>query len=71
MDNKLTYFQDLLKCCFLPELKQDLDSLLIEKEHFVEYHKVLEFQLPALYDFIQQQEKWIMTSDETREVSVQ
>lgn len=52
--NSLENLNDLIKSCLLPELKTDLDSIPIEKEHFKAYHECLQLQLPLLYDWIQQ-----------------
>lgn len=52
----LQHVLDLIKSCLLPELKQDLDSLPIEKEHFENYNECLQLKLPILYDWIQQQQ---------------
>lgn len=53
----LEHIRDLIKSCFLPELRQDLDSIPIEREHFKNYHECLQLQLPILYDWIQQQQQ--------------
>lgn len=54
---------DLIKSCLLPELKHDLDSIPIEREHFKAYHESLELQLPVLYDWIQQSNNLIWNSE--------
>lgn len=53
----LEHIRDLIKSCFLSELRQDLDSIPIEREHFKQYHECLQVQLPILYDWIQQQQQ--------------
>ncbi|XP_017489092.1 PREDICTED: uncharacterized protein LOC108377345 [Rhagoletis zephyria] len=50
--------------CFVPVLKQDLDDVPLQSDHFNEYRNVLELQLPILYDLLQQKQEWIFGSDE-------
>uniref|UniRef100_A0A1I8QDE9 Uncharacterized protein n=1 Tax=Stomoxys calcitrans TaxID=35570 RepID=A0A1I8QDE9_STOCA len=66
MDTSLV--NNLIKSSLLPELKQDLDSIPIEKEHFKSYHDCLQVQLAILYDWVQQEQPRLWTiTDETNE----
>lgn len=51
---KIEMVKELLQTCLLPQLREDLDSIPIGKEHFKSYHECLQIQLPLLYDWIQQ-----------------
>ncbi|XP_037816135.1 uncharacterized protein LOC119606653 [Lucilia sericata] len=62
--DSLDKIKNLLDSCLLPQLKHDLDSIPIEREHFTTYHDCLELQLPLLYDWIQQQPNNFVWTDE-------
>lgn len=57
MENKLAFAKDLIKSSSVPVLKIELDNTPLEPENFDEYRKVLNVQLPLLFDFIQQSEE--------------
>uniref|UniRef100_A0A1A9V3E3 Uncharacterized protein n=1 Tax=Glossina austeni TaxID=7395 RepID=A0A1A9V3E3_GLOAU len=59
--------KDLIKSCLLPELKEDFDSALINKECFKSYYECLMIQLPGLFDWMHEQEKWLFSSKESDE----
>uniref|UniRef100_A0A1A9W7Y6 Uncharacterized protein n=1 Tax=Glossina brevipalpis TaxID=37001 RepID=A0A1A9W7Y6_9MUSC len=57
--------KDLINDCLLPELEENFDSVLIDKEHFKSYHERLLLQLPILYDWMQEEQQlWLFSSKE-------
>ncbi|KAL9898852.1 uncharacterized protein ACN427_006800 isoform 2-T2 [Glossina fuscipes fuscipes] len=56
--------KDLIQNCLLPELKENFDSALINKECFKSYHECLLVQLPVIFDWMHEQEKWLFSSKE-------
>ncbi|XP_028899019.2 uncharacterized protein LOC105216768 isoform X2 [Zeugodacus cucurbitae] len=59
----LKYLQELVSSCFLPALKEDLDNVPLNSEHFGSYRQALEIQLPVLYDLLQQNRHWIFSRE--------
>uniref|UniRef100_W8BBS8 Uncharacterized protein n=1 Tax=Ceratitis capitata TaxID=7213 RepID=W8BBS8_CERCA len=60
----LKNFRNLISGCFVPVLKEDLDNALLKSEHFDEYRKCLEVQLPILFDLLQINQHWIFESND-------
>uniref|UniRef100_A0A1B0FB07 Uncharacterized protein n=1 Tax=Glossina morsitans morsitans TaxID=37546 RepID=A0A1B0FB07_GLOMM len=56
--------KDLIKSCLLPELKENFDSALINKEYFKSYYECLMIQLPVLFDWMREQGIWLFSSKE-------
>ncbi|XP_055850307.1 uncharacterized protein LOC129914885 [Episyrphus balteatus] len=63
MDNKISFAKDLIKSSSVPELTIDLDNTPIESDNFDEYRKILDIQLPMLFDFIQQNEELLLSKE--------
>ncbi|XP_073816554.1 uncharacterized protein isoform X2 [Musca autumnalis] len=68
MEWSLDKTQDLIQSCMLPELKEDLDNIPIEREHFKSYHECLRIQLPVLYDWVEQAKPWDCQDETNQEV---
>ncbi|XP_030370084.1 uncharacterized protein LOC115620801 isoform X1 [Scaptodrosophila lebanonensis] len=55
---------DLVEICMLPALKENLDQLRLEPEHFGNYRAHLKAHLPILYDLLQSTEDtWLNGAD--------
>ncbi|XP_011291590.1 uncharacterized protein LOC101888183 [Musca domestica] len=67
----LSKAQDLIQSCMLPQLREDLDNIPIEPEHFKSYHECLRIQLPLLYDWIEQVKPWDGCPEKNEEVDLQ
>lgn len=67
---RLKYLKELVSSCFLPALKEDLDNMPLSSEHFSSYRKVLEIQLPILYDLLQQNQNWIFRTEDQESYEV-
>ncbi|XP_055903769.1 uncharacterized protein LOC129939685 [Eupeodes corollae] len=68
MENKLAFAKDLIKSSSVPDLTVDLDNTPIDSENFDEYRKLLEVQLPLLFDFIHQNEELLLAKDYNEDV---
>lgn len=59
-----TKIRDIAESLQLPALKNDLDSIPLERENFESYHKHLRTNLPLLFDLIQQEPKDIQCNSD-------
>ncbi|KAJ6633399.1 hypothetical protein Bhyg_16816, partial [Pseudolycoriella hygida] len=59
---KVSLAIELLQLCLLPELITDIDSQLVEPEHFKEFKRHLDENLHLLFDLLQQHEECLFVN---------